>query len=133
MNYLLAGTDAPTIWKGDGTYTTGNTLRVTWRLLWEDRRYVDGKIPFEERNYFPEEARHISPAPRPTDDIISATSGSACPKSGQWAAVDDLNAKIELEPGAVLPQHVGRDVEWMWVGKYYGLISRSTRSLPQRS
>ena len=57
MNYLLGGTTAPTIWESDGTYETENTLNVTWRLIWEDTRYIDGTIPAEERAYFPAASR----------------------------------------------------------------------------
>lgn len=53
MNYLLGGTSAPTLWETDGVESTGNVLSVDWRLIWEDRRYQDGSIPAEERQYFP--------------------------------------------------------------------------------
>lgn len=54
MNYLLGGTIAPTIWESDGTYATDNLLNVTWNLIWEDTRYLNGIIPAEELTYFPE-------------------------------------------------------------------------------
>jgi len=44
----------PTIWESDGTEATGNALSVSWRLVWEDTRYIDGTIPAEERSYFRE-------------------------------------------------------------------------------
>ncbi len=31
----------------------GGGSRITWRLLWEDQRYVDGTVPSEESQYFP--------------------------------------------------------------------------------
>ena len=53
MNYLLAGTRAPTVWESDGAEATGRVRFVRWRLIWEDRRYVDGTLPLEEASYFP--------------------------------------------------------------------------------
>lgn len=61
MNYLLGGTEAPTIWESDGNEATGNQQSVTWRLIWEDQRYVDGIIPAEENSYFSPAAKHVVP------------------------------------------------------------------------
>ena len=117
MNYLLGGTTAPTIWETDGTYETDNTLRVTWRLIWEDRRYIDGTITAEGRAYFPAAAPVASRPVFATDDTLTSSSGAICPQSGLWAVGDDLSAKTQIESGAVIPQHGGRHVQWVWVAK----------------
>ena len=65
MNYLLAGTPAPKLEITDGTYVVGRPISVTWRLIWEDTRYLDGVIPEEEALYFPPEAEMIQPAAMP--------------------------------------------------------------------
>lgn len=49
MNYLLAGAPAPLLWGADGSE---RKLRVKWRLLWRDDRYIDSNIPPEEEGYF---------------------------------------------------------------------------------
>lgn len=118
MNYLLGGTPAPKIWETDGTYATDNLLSVTWRLIWEDTRYLDGKIPEEEDFYFP--AERITPPSMTaivTDDSLSAPTGAICTKSGAWAVMDDLNAKVIFNETNLLPQYKGRDVVWVWVSR----------------
>ena len=111
MNYLLAGVPAPLLWDADGT---SRKFDVTWRLLWEDKRYLDGGIPAEESNYFPSETKVTKSAPLVVnDDVLSALSGTLCPKSGIWAVLDDLNGRLHIDKGDLLPQHNGRDVTWV--------------------
>lgn len=59
MNYLLGGIPAPPyiVYNKNGL---SSHRPVTWRLIWEDDRYVDGIIPVEEKLYFP---ARISVAP----------------------------------------------------------------------
>lgn len=118
MNYLLAGVPAPTIWENDGTYDTGRKLSVTWRLLWEDTRYVDGVIPKEEELYFPPE-RPVEAVKSATvaADLLAAATNELCPRSGEWAVMDDLDAKSVLTKGHKLPSHNGREVNWVWLKK----------------
>ena len=82
MNYLLGGTPAPTLWENDGVESTGNVLSVNWRLIWEDRRYQDGTIPAEERQYFPLAAVSAAPTLAPAEDLISARSDESCLQTG---------------------------------------------------
>ncbi|MES3021331.1 MAG: Imm72 family immunity protein [Pseudomonadota bacterium] len=117
MNYLFGGAAAPTLWESDGTYMTGRKLSVVWRLIWEDQRYRDGSIPVEERLYFPESVAPIAAQPRVESDIISAETGAVCPRDGEWAAMDDLDAELTLRHGEHMPQNSGRDVVWVWVGR----------------
>jgi hypothetical protein len=118
MNYLLAGVPAPTIPENDGTYSTGRKLSVTWRLLWEDTRYIDGVIPREEELYFPPE-RPIEVAKSATvaPELLSAATNEICPRAGEWAVMDDLEEKSALIQGQKLPSHKGREVIWVWLHK----------------
>lgn len=117
MNYLMGGSPAPTMWESDGEGSTGNKLAVTWRLIWEDTRYLDGTIPAEERQYFPAAPAPAAPARAVQDDLLSAPSGAICPKSGNWVVMDRLDARCSVEQGNAMPQCDGRDVMWVWVGR----------------
>jgi hypothetical protein len=118
MNYLLAGVPAPTLWESDGTNLTNRKLRVTWRLIWEDTRYTNGVIPPEEATYFPSELQVDAVKPVPvTTDLLSAMTNESCPRSGEWAVMDDLAAKSVLTQGQKLPLHLGREVTWVWLRK----------------
>ncbi len=115
MNYLLAGIPAPTLLENDGTYDTGNNLPVIWRLIWEDTRYQDGEIPSEESRYFPPENKSAHQTTDATNDLISTPTGSICPKTGTWAAMDNLNGSLIIKQGETMPQYDGRDVIWVLV------------------
>ena len=90
MNYLLGGTPAPTLWENDVVESTGNVLSVNWRLIWEDRRYQDGTIPAEERQYFPLAAVSAAPTLAPAEDLISARSDESCLQTGDGVDSDPL-------------------------------------------
>lgn len=116
MNYLLAGVlPAPTLHGSDGTYMTEAKLSVTWRLIWEEDRYLNGSIPTEESDYFPPEIKPAQPISVVSDDILSATSGMLCQKTGMWAVLDDINGRLSVKKGDPMPQHNGRDVTWVWI------------------
>lgn len=107
MNYLLAGTLAP-------TYSMLHRRAVTWRLVWEDTRYLNGHVANEEDAYFPAQAK-VAPAENyAASDLLSAYSGQTCPKTGDWAVMNDLQGKVNLNKGDKIPQHLGRDVTWVW-------------------
>ncbi|WP_181373297.1 Imm72 family immunity protein [Massilia glaciei] len=115
MNYLFGGALAPTLWDSDGIYLTGRKLSVIWRLIWEDKRYLDGSIPVEERLYFQETKMPTAAPVLVENGVISATTGQVCPKDGEWAVMDDINAKSKLRAGERMPQHQGRDMTWVCV------------------
>ena len=48
------------------------------------------------------------------EDILTAWSGEVCTRSGVWAAVDDVRVTVTIKEGAVVPQHEGRDTQWVW-------------------
>jgi Immunity protein 71/Immunity protein 72 len=109
MNYLLGSTTAP-------VYSMLHRRPVTWRLIWEDTRYLDGHISNEEALYFPPQAMVEAPETSVTSDLISASTGQLCPKSGNWAVMNDLQGKATLNKGDKMPEHQGRDVVWVWGG-----------------
>ncbi|WP_241024173.1 Imm72 family immunity protein [Paraburkholderia sp. Ac-20340] len=83
FNYFVGGTTAPKYSSESGPVST------RWRLLWEDDRYKDGKIP-DESEYF------IEPKLGKTDEVVEGNievrTGEVCPKSGLWAARDHESA-----------------------------------------
>ena len=120
MNYLLAGVPAPTMWESDGTYATDRKLSVIWRLIWEDTRYANGQIPPEESTYFPDDELSVVSTPAGQlikDDLLSARSEESCPRSGEWAVMDELGAKLKLRKGEKIPRYQGRDADWVWLRK----------------
>jgi hypothetical protein len=114
MNYLLEGAPAPK------AVNRGGIIRsAAWRLIWEDKRYLDGTIPDEESLYF-RSVQSPKPAP-PTyvdpDPIISLDSHQLVSKSGVWVVAHRLDVRQRFELGETLPQHEGCNVRWLWVGK----------------
>jgi hypothetical protein len=114
MNYLHGGSKAPPI----DVIAAGEimTLDTTWRLLWRDDRYNDGRIPEQEQSYrFM--APRIAPAQTPSialaRETMWAESGSAVPLGGTWLLESDLTTKIVLQKGERLPLHQGREVRWV--------------------
>jgi Immunity protein 72 len=121
MTYMLEGQEAYRY--GEPCLAPGGGDSVTWRLLWEDTRYLDGVIPDEEKDYYPpletpdldawvnmEEV--IDNAPR--DVVITARSGELASYTGTWSAMDDLNGRVRWRKGEPLPLHHGRSVEWVF-------------------
>lgn len=111
MNYLLQDVPAPF-----GRDLSGDNNRVTWKLIWEDTRYLDGEIPAEELLYFSPEPNSAQVQQNaPVNDLLSAATGQPCPKEGHWSVMDDLQGTLELHQGERMPKHNGRDVTWVWV------------------
>jgi hypothetical protein len=114
MNYLHGGSRAPQI----DIETTEDviSLGTTWRLLWRDDRYTDGRIPEQEQSY-----RFMAPSTAPAQnssvavarETMWAESGSAVPLGGTWLLESDLTTKIVLQKGERLPLHQGREVRWV--------------------
>jgi hypothetical protein len=110
MNYLLGSVPAPTL-----EYEGSDDRPVTWRLIWEDKRYIDGEIPSEESRCFTD-VNTAEPyvAPSVANDLLSAKTGELCLRSGNWAVLDDLDARESVLKGKPMPQYAGRDVIWVW-------------------
>ncbi len=108
MNYLHGGTTAR-------PYDMALKRPVTWRLIWEDTRYLDGHVSNEEDQYFPFQSKPIEATPVFVgSDLISASTGQICPKAGKWAVMNDLQGVATLDKGERMPKHDGRDVVWVW-------------------
>jgi hypothetical protein len=120
MSYFLEGVAVPpavTIDEKDGE---SYTRPATWRLIWEDDRYLDGTIPEEEKDYFPateETTKPASPVTVASDSLISLETNQRATKPGMWVVADRLDVRKRFESGDKLPQHEGRDVVWLWVSK----------------
>jgi hypothetical protein len=115
LNYFVKGAMAPWINDRSHEYVHGKqfALAVTWRLVWEDTRYLDGVIPDESFYLNPAEKHseakeqalatdHSDPArqkalqaaaaltpPSPDAPALGTLcrSGEPCPQSGYWQAV----------------------------------------------
>lgn len=109
MNYLLQGVPAP--FHRDAQ---GEKLSVTWKLIWEDDRYLDGHISNEEEAYFPPQPKPKALDTPVASDLLSASTGQPCPKDGNWAVMNDLQGKATLQKGQPMPQYQGRDVLWVY-------------------
>lgn len=48
------------------------------------------------------------------DELLFAQSGTACPRTGVWAAVNDLRHNANVKHGEPLPEHNGHPVEGVW-------------------
>ena len=116
MNYLLADTPAPQVQVFISDDDGSEYRSTTWKLVWEDTRYVDGLIPAEEKRYVVDKPSAIAAPVAGGDDMLSAMSGQPCPRKGVWAAADDLAARQAFKVGDILPQNAGRDTVWVWSG-----------------
>ncbi len=103
----------------------GGGQPITWRLIWEDKRYVDGVIPPEEADYYPE-------ALTPPDflrfvgedlgndwnssQLVVAHTGELAPLTGRWAAQDDLGGRVFWRKGDPLPMNKGQPTDWVYSG-----------------
>jgi hypothetical protein len=117
MNYLLGGIKAPWIMRKGRILTLPSP--VYWRLIWEDTRYQDGTVPEVEQQYFPTEQMivHVKSDRYRPGITIHADTNSACPLDGEWIALNDLNARVEMKIGEAMPPCEGRQVTWVWVKK----------------
>jgi hypothetical protein len=119
LSYFLEGIAVPpavTINEKDGERYT---RPAAWRLIWEDDRYLDGTIPDEEKDYFPATEKVAAPKSLDVtpDAVISLETNEPVSKSGMWVVSNRLDVRRRFELGEKLPQHEGRDVVWLWVGK----------------
>jgi Immunity protein 72 len=123
MVYMCAGAEAYRY--GEPRWTPGGGQPIIWRLIWEDKRYLDGAIPPEETDYFPDA---ISPPDfshfvgeeldnewKP-DELVVAHTGEPAPLTGRWAARDDLGGRVYWRRGDVLPANKGKPTDWVYSG-----------------
>lgn len=96
---------------------TGNTTNAfLWRLLWEDTRYKDGKIPDEEQHYpTPEQSVAMAKASASIEHL-RCEAGQPCPRAGYWLTPAQTDSRQHFEQGQLMPS-LGGDyglTVWQW-------------------
>jgi hypothetical protein len=123
MVYMCAGAEAYRY--GEPRWTPGGGQPITWRLIWEDDRYLDGTVPPEEADYYPEElsppdfSRFVGDELEDDwrqDELIVLRSGEPASRTGRWAARDDLGGRIYWRKGDALPLNKGQSTDWVYAG-----------------
>ncbi|MDE2078521.1 MAG: hypothetical protein KGI91_15860 [Burkholderiales bacterium] len=123
MVYMCAGAEAYRY--GEPRWYPGGGQPITWRLIWEDKRYLDGTIPAEEADYFPgtlmpPDFSHLIGEElendwRP-DQLIVLHTGEPASYTGRWAARDDLGGRVFWRKGDPLPMNKGQPTDWVYSG-----------------
>jgi|GEM_PF-4253058 len=113
LNYFVKGAIAPWIDDPNHDYVHGKqfALPATWRLVWEDTRYLDGVIP-DESFYFnpvitvqePVEAQGTAPL-IPSSGRCEA--GQPCPQAGIWWTPAKPDARRAFVQGEAMPDFPG--------------------------
>jgi hypothetical protein len=115
MNYLLQGAPAPK------ALNQGGIIRpAAWRLIWEDKRYLDGVVPEEEKFYFrPTEVirKPVESTAVELDPVISSQSNRKVPKAGIWVVAHRLDVRQTFDLDEIFPSFDGQEVVWLWVSK----------------
>jgi hypothetical protein len=123
MVYMCAGAEAYRY--GEPRGYPGGGQPITWRLIWEDTRYLDGHIPEEESTYFPDDltppdfSRFVGEEldlDWRSDELIVAHTGEPAVRTGRWAARDDLGGRVYWLKGDPLPLNKGQPVDWVYSG-----------------
>lgn len=105
MNYLLAGSLAPSY--RDDELEHPHT--VTWRLIWKDERYRDGVIPPEEAQYLADSAESIPLR-------LRCEANQPCPREGYWHTPAKTDSRRHFQVGEVMPDlhtDYGSTI-WVW-------------------
>lgn len=123
MVYMCQGQEA--LRYGEPCWYPGGGQPITWKLIWEDNRYLDGGIPPEEADYFPDT---LTPPDFSSfvgeeldnewksDELVVAHTGEPARYTGRWAAQDDLGGKIYWHKGEPLPMNKGQPTDWVYSG-----------------
>lgn len=102
-NYFYQGTLAPKYSKGD----IHQSKFTEWYLIWEDKRYLDGIIPEEEKFYI-FDIENFGNVNAHADvnftEKLSIRSGQICPKTGYWFTVAQENSRQYFKEGEILPE-----------------------------
>ena len=123
MVYMCQGEEA--FRYGEPCWHSGGGQAITWKLIWEDQRYLDGVIPPEEAEYFPDAvtppdfSRFVGEELENdwrSDQLIVARTGEPAPLTGRWAAQDDLGGRVFWRKGDPLPSHKGQPADWVYSG-----------------
>jgi hypothetical protein len=98
-NYFLAGQKAIE-YQLEGTQ---DKEKVRWRLLWEDRRYLDGTIPDEEAHYLQDPSAAQPKLAPTTNQVLMAHPSQPCPQAGLWFAPRLQNQTVRMQLGEPMP------------------------------
>jgi hypothetical protein len=96
MNYLVSGAKAPLYQDGENDAP----MPVTWRLIWKDERYLDGKIPEEEEDY-------LKPGKESSPVQLRCEGGQPCPRSGYWWTPARKGSRQRFTQGEIMPDYPG--------------------------
>lgn len=117
INYFLGGSIA-TDYQIEGT---DRWVKVNWRLIWEDTRYLDHSIPKEEQEYVID-LKNVGTkvSQECTDKIerLGILAGHACPVSGYWFTFSRENSRQYFKQGEIFPHFESDwgDVYWQFDG-----------------
>lgn len=123
MVYMCQGQEA--FRYGEPCLEPGGGHPITWKLIWEDKRYLDGTIPPEEAEYFPDAltppdfSRFVGEEldnEWKSDELVVAHTGEPARYTGRWAAKDDLGGMIYWRQGDPLPMNKGQPTDWVYSG-----------------
>jgi hypothetical protein len=111
----------PNAWRADAPEgSQQRTAEFHWRLLWEDTRYKDGRIPDEERFYpTPSESVAMAQAAKTATKQAIRLRGEAnepCPREGFWFTAAKVGSRRWFKQGEVMPS-LGTDYGltiWQW-------------------
>ena len=93
FNYLVSGSRAPLIDNIDSDET--KSMKIQWRLVWEDSRYCDGIVPDESEYFLKEES----------GKRITCQSGDICPYGGRWVTLAGEHQQYaQVATGSIMPQ-----------------------------
>lgn len=92
MNYLLAHSKAPRYRKEE----LGQSVAVTWRLIWKDERYLDGVIPDEEKEY-------LQPIEERAREVMRCDANGPCPRAGYWFTPAQSGSRRYFKDGEIMP------------------------------
>ncbi len=87
-----------------------------WRLLWEDTRYKDGKIPDEEQHYPTPEQSVAMAKGSASIEHLRCEAGQPCPRAGYWLTPAQTDSRQHFEQGQLMPS-LGGDyglTVWQW-------------------
>lgn len=121
LNYFLKKTVAPWVNDPSKGYVPGKqfVLPVTWRLVWEDTRYQDGKIPDELEYLSPTlDEPESATATLPDEALTGRVEGNRpCPRTGFWYTPAKQDSRQRFEKNQNMPvfseSNYGATI-WYW-------------------
>lgn len=106
FNYFVKDTSAPNLEGYDSATYSSTIIPTRWRLLWEDRRYVDSVVP-DESQYFLKPSEATSAADRRVVEPLRT--GDVCPVTGEWRTEEYGGKTVCVEAGKPMPDLLAAD------------------------